>query len=143
MRAPTKTIKKARRLRRNLSLPEARLWRCLKARVPGRPVFQRQHPVGPYVIDFYCAKARLAIEVDGLAHDLANRPARDLLRDSQLTARGITVLRIPAADLIKRLDETADAIVRGQRSFRTSPNHRLAAKLTQAAPASLRGHPRS
>ena len=47
MRAPAKTIDKARRLRRSLSAPEARLWRCLKARAPERPVFRRQHPIGP------------------------------------------------------------------------------------------------
>jgi very-short-patch-repair endonuclease len=112
MRAPTRTIEKARRLRRNLSLPEARLWRCLKTRGPAQPVFRRQHPVGPYVIDFYCAKARLAVEVDGLGHDMGSRPTRDLRRGAWLTARGITLVRIPAADLMQRFDETADAIMR-------------------------------
>jgi very-short-patch-repair endonuclease len=55
-------IGKARHLRRALSSPEARLWTRLRERAPGKPVFRRQHPIGPYVLEFYCARARLAIE---------------------------------------------------------------------------------
>jgi very-short-patch-repair endonuclease len=68
--------------------------------------------MGPYVLDFYCAKARLAIELDGMSHDMGDRPQRDLRRDAWLQARGITVLRIPVVDLTRGIDETADAIVR-------------------------------
>ena len=53
MRPPNETITLARRLRRNLSPPEARLWNRLRERMPGRPVFRRQHPIEPYVLDFY------------------------------------------------------------------------------------------
>lgn len=112
MRAPAKTIDKARRLRRALSAPEARLWRCLKARAPEQPVFRRQHPIGPYVIDFYCAKARLAIEIDGASHDMSDRPHRDARRDAWLAERGVTVMRIAASDLTRRFDDIADAIMR-------------------------------
>ncbi len=112
MRAPRTTIGNAQRLRRALSVPEARLWNRLRARAPGQPVFRRQHPIGPYVLDFYCAKARLAIEIDGVSHDMGSRPQRDLDRDAWLEARGVTVMRIAANELIRRIDETADAIVR-------------------------------
>jgi very-short-patch-repair endonuclease len=112
MRAPTKTVGNAQRLRRTLSVPEARLWSRLRKRVPGKPVFRRQHPIGPYVLDFYCAKARLAVELDGASHDMGDRPRRDIRRDTWLEARGITVLRIAANDLTRGIDEAADAIVR-------------------------------
>jgi very-short-patch-repair endonuclease len=112
MRAPAKTIAKARRLRRKLTPPEARLWRCLKARAPERPVFRRQHPIGPYVIDFYCANARLAIEIDGASHDMGDRPQRDARRDAWLKEHGVTVMRVAAIDLMRCFDETADAIMR-------------------------------
>jgi very-short-patch-repair endonuclease len=112
MRAPAKTVARARRLRRKLTLPEARLWRCLKARAPERPVFRRQHPIGPYVIDLYCAKARLAIEIDGMSHDMSDRPHRDARRDAWLKERGVTVMRVAATDLMQRFEETADAIMR-------------------------------
>jgi very-short-patch-repair endonuclease len=112
MRAPLSTVARARQLRRQLSLPEARLWSRLRARIPGLPAFRRQHPMGPYVLDFYCAKARLAIEIDGIAHDMGDRPQRDLRRQSWLEAQGITVLRIPASELARQFDETADAVIR-------------------------------
>ena len=98
MRAPPNTITNARRLRRNLSPPETLLWSRLRARVPGMPIFRRQHPMGPYVLDFYCAKARLAIEIDGMSHDVADRPQRDIRRDAWLKAEGVTVKRIGAGD---------------------------------------------
>jgi very-short-patch-repair endonuclease len=66
MRAPKKILGKARYLRRKLSVPEVRLWNRLRTRLRGQPVFRRQHPIGPYVLDFYCAKANLAIEIDGM-----------------------------------------------------------------------------
>jgi very-short-patch-repair endonuclease len=95
-----------------MSVPEARLWSRLRQREPGKPVFRRQHPIGRYVLDFYCAKARLAIELDGASHDLGNRPQRDIRRDAWLKERGITVLRIPAKELTGGIDEVADGIVR-------------------------------
>ena len=52
MRAPPNTIANARRLRRNLSPPEALLGSRLRARIPGMPIFRRQHPIWPYVLDF-------------------------------------------------------------------------------------------
>jgi very-short-patch-repair endonuclease len=90
MRAPKETIDKARRLRRSLSPPEARLWSRLRARLPGMPAFRRQHPIGPYVLDFYCAKARLAVEIDGRIHEIGDQPQRDFRRDAWLEAQGVT-----------------------------------------------------
>jgi very-short-patch-repair endonuclease len=112
MRAPSTTIANARRLRRALSPPEARLWSRLRQRAPGLATFRRQHPIGPYVLDFYCAKARLAIEIDGMSHDIGDRPERDLRRDAWLKARGVTMMRIPAGELTTNFGETVDAIVR-------------------------------
>jgi very-short-patch-repair endonuclease len=112
MRAPSKIIGNAQRLRRKLSPPEARLWNRLRARLPGQPIFQRQHPVGPYVLDFYCAKACLGIELDGISHSMGDRPQHDERRDAWLKKHGITVVRIPAGELARDVDEAADAIVR-------------------------------
>jgi very-short-patch-repair endonuclease len=112
MRAPTKTIGIAQRLHGQLSVPEARLWNRLRRRSPGQPVFRRQHPIGPFVLDFYCAKARLAIEIDSASHDMGDRPQRDIRRDAWLEKHGVTVMRIVANDLTRKIDEAADAIVR-------------------------------
>ncbi|MFZ0526090.1 MAG: endonuclease domain-containing protein [Xanthobacteraceae bacterium] len=112
MRAPQKTIGNAQRLRRRLSVPEAQLWRRLRTRAPGKPTFRRQHPVGPYILDFYCAQARLAIEIDGISHDMSDKPQRDMQRDAWLRRHGITIVRIPVSELPRDIDEAADAIVR-------------------------------
>jgi very-short-patch-repair endonuclease len=107
--ATDKAFKNARRLRRDLSLPEKLLW----VRLRGADVrFRRQHPIGPYVLDFYCPAAKLAIEVDGAAHDFGDRPQRDEARTRWLQREGIEVLRIPAKDVLADPDAVADALLR-------------------------------
>ncbi|MEO6042140.1 MAG: DUF559 domain-containing protein [Croceibacterium sp.] len=72
-KAVTGTVRKARRLRREMTLSEVLLWREFRKR-PGGLKFRRQHASGDYVLDFFCSDARLAIEVDGIAHDMGDRP---------------------------------------------------------------------
>jgi very-short-patch-repair endonuclease len=122
MRAPPETIANARRLRRRLSPPEARLWSRLRARAPAAPVFRRQRPIGPYVLDFYCATARLAVENDGMSHDAADRPARDARRDAWLREQGIAVMRAPAIDVARRIYEIADGLVRLAMELAVAPS---------------------
>ncbi|MBV2146857.1 DUF559 domain-containing protein [Sphingobium sp. AS12] len=112
---PPRTVAKARALRQNLSLPEALLWRLLKGQPQGIK-FRRQHPVGPYILDFYAPSAKLGIEIDGVAHDMGDSPAHDATRDAWLLTHGISLLRIPAADVLKDPATTADAIVAYVRS---------------------------
>jgi very-short-patch-repair endonuclease len=84
-----------------MSLPEVLLWRELKRSSGPGPQFRRQHPVGPYVLDFYCARARLCVEVDGYAHGTEDRPARDDRRDRYLAEAGIRVERIAAVSVLQ------------------------------------------
>ncbi len=84
----------------------------MRARSPDLPTFRRQHPIGLYVLDFYCAKARFAVEIDGRSHELDGRPQHDARRDAWLEARGITVMRIAAADVLADVDRTVDGIMR-------------------------------
>ena len=81
-------------LRRNLSPPEATLWNELRARRLAGFKFRRQHPLGPYVADFYCHEARLVVEIDGSMH--AERVEHDRRRDAWMSEQGLTVLRMPA-----------------------------------------------
>jgi very-short-patch-repair endonuclease len=103
----SRAVKSARRLRREMTLPEVILWQALRKQ-PNELKFRRQHPSGPYILDFFCSDARLAIEVDGEAHDRGDRPQRDEARDAWLRATGIETLRIPAVEVLK----DADAVVR-------------------------------
>ena len=90
--------------------PEAAIWTRIRTRQPGRPSFRRQHPIGPYILDFYCAPLNLAIEIDGQIHDLGDNPEHDNRRTAWLNAQGIEVIRFSAADVLKNADEIADAI---------------------------------
>ena len=101
------TVAKARALRRQMSLPEVLLWRELRKR-PGGVRFRRQHPAGPFILDFACLAARLAIEVDGEVHGRAGNPARDEARDEWLAAQDFRTLRIPARAI---LDDVAAVIL--------------------------------
>ncbi|MCR6659245.1 MAG: endonuclease domain-containing protein [Asticcacaulis sp.] len=96
----------ARKLRCDMTPPEARIWARLRVRDTGIS-FRRQYPIGPYVLDFYCAKARLAIEVDGLIHTIADHPERDERRDAWLLEQDITTYRIAASDVMADPDEVA------------------------------------
>jgi very-short-patch-repair endonuclease len=103
------TVLKARKLRKERSLPEALLWRELRQ---SELKFRQQHPAGPFVVDFYCPTAKTCIEIDGIAHDLGDRPESDARRTQWLEAQGYRVVRIAAREVLKAPGEVAEAIVR-------------------------------
>jgi ATP-dependent DNA helicase RecQ len=107
---PSDIIDKARDLRRDMSLPEVQLWQALRGEKLGGLKFRRQHPIPPYVLDFYCAGVRLAVEIDGDSHD--GRAAQDARRDAFLLEQGIRTLRIPARDVLNDLPAVTDHIYR-------------------------------
>lgn len=111
MPASDHAYKNARRLRRNMSLPEVLLWQILRKQ-PGCIKFRRQHPIGRYVLDFYVVELKLGIEIDGMAHDRGDRPACDEERDKWIEAQGMRILRIPAKDILADPAAVADSIVR-------------------------------
>jgi very-short-patch-repair endonuclease len=110
LRQPIRQIKRARTQRRKLSLPEVLLWEELRKR-PGGYKFRKQFPFTPYTIDFACLSARLAIEIDGMAHDMGDAPQRDLRRNWFLSQRGFRTLRIPARDVLQDLESCVNGIV--------------------------------
>jgi very-short-patch-repair endonuclease len=100
----------ARRQRRDLSLPEGLLWRELR-RAPEGIRIRRQHPVGPYVIDFYCAQAKTGFEVDGIVHNMGDRPQTDERRAEWLAQQGIRIVRIPSKEVLADPAAVAAAII--------------------------------
>ncbi|PVM90331.1 endonuclease domain-containing protein [Caulobacter endophyticus] len=106
MRSPVLTLKRARRLRREMTLPETMLWQRLRRRGEDPPL-RRQHPVGVYILDFYCSAARLAVEIDGAGHDTADQARHDARRDAWLASQGIEIMRIAAGDFLRDPDEVA------------------------------------
>ncbi len=106
MDAPRETRRRAKRLRGRLSLPEGLLWRRIKASQFQGLHFRKQHPLGPYVLDFYCDALKLCIEVDGGFHGTEDRPERDARRDAWLSRQGICTLRISARTVLRDMEAT-------------------------------------
>ena len=100
LRAPDFIRDRARALRRTMTAPERTLWALLKRNQQGLH-FRRQHPVGPFVLDFYCASARMCVEIDGPTH--ADRAQQDVRRSAWLWSREqIRVLRFSAEEIEMR-----------------------------------------
>ncbi|WP_172272362.1 endonuclease domain-containing protein [Caulobacter sp. RHG1] len=104
METTRETVLNARRLRRRMSPPEARLWSALRGGQLDGLKFRRQHPIGRCVLDFYCAPLRLAVEIDGYDHCIDGRPERDVARDRWLMTQGVRTLRIPAQHVMTSVD---------------------------------------
>ncbi len=110
MEAPKATVARARSLRRRMTPPEARLWVQLRRKAQGLR-FRRQHPIGPFVLDFYCDSARLAVEVDGQQHWLGAAQLWDIERDEWLAFRGVRTLRLSAALIFEDPDTAVRTIL--------------------------------
>ena len=123
----------ALRLRRAMTPPEIALWLALRRNDAGLR-FRRQCPAGPYVLDFYCAPARLAIEVDGESHARGDRPARDRVRDAWCAERSVQVVRYPAAALLADLD----AVLRQMMAIAIQRRDLFVAETSLAPSVSLR-----
>ena len=122
---PRDAVKRARKLRNEMSLPEGLLWRELRKR-PGGFKFRRQHPAGDYVLDFYCAAVRLAIEVDGFAHDTGRVAMADKRRSEWLRSQHVATTRIPAKAILDDLNAVVERLAeiceqRAQRRLENPP----------------------
>lgn len=84
-------LQAAHELRQPQTPAEQKLWSCLRNRQLNGLKFRRQHPIGKFIIDFYCAEAKLCIEVDGDSH--AEQIEYDQARTEYLNERGYTVMR--------------------------------------------------
>ena len=102
---------KARRLRRIPTEAEKSLWKALRRDQIRGVSFRRQHPIGRYVLDFYCPSARLAIEVDGGQHASGQQKESDLSRDQWLAAQGIRILRFWNNDVLSNLEGVLQTII--------------------------------
>jgi len=93
-----------------MNLTEALVWSRLRGRQIDGWKFRRQHPIGPYVVDFYCPAARLVVEIDGPGHDHPAQWAYDERRDAWLEAQGYGVVRINAEDISDDLGQALDGV---------------------------------
>ena len=106
MLAMTIKADRARRLRRDSTDAERLLWRHLRDRVAIGAKVRRQHPIGPYVVDFVCLDRKLVIEIDGGQHGGAN----DARRTAWLESEGYAVLRFWNNEMLEQTESVLSAI---------------------------------
>ena len=124
LKTPIKQVKRARTLRRQMSLPEVLLWRALQPRPDGLK-FRKQFPIEGITVDFACLSHRLIVEVDGEQHSLSDQPRRDRARDAFLKREGFEVMRIAAREVLTNLEGVIQSIV--ARCGEVGPLHQPAA----------------
>ena len=99
---------RARELRKNSTLSEVILWNHLKRKRANGLDFDRQRVIGNYIVDFYCSKLKLVIEVDGDSHN--DKYVYDANRDKYLQSLGLTVLHVEDMDVKFRIDSVIYSI---------------------------------
>ena len=99
---------KAQELRKNMTKEERKLWYEYLSKYPMR--FRRQVAIGNYILDFYCAKAKLAVELDGSQHYEPEVEIYDAQRTAYLNDQGICVLRFSNLDVLQNLRGVCQAI---------------------------------
>ncbi len=108
-RIPPRLRALARAMRGRQSDAEAAVWWLVRSRNLGVK-FRRQHPIGRFVLDFYCPELRLAIEVDGSQHAEDAARARDAARSVALRQQGIRVIRFTNLEVLLESEAVAEAI---------------------------------
>ncbi|TKT71857.1 endonuclease domain-containing protein [Afipia massiliensis] len=101
----------ARKLRKQLTPQEIKLWSRLRALKPLGYHFRRQAPIGAYIVDFACLRRHLLLEVDGGQHGLAPGMERDIRRDRFLVSHGFRVLRFWNSDIDQNLEGVMERIL--------------------------------
>jgi cyclase len=99
----------AKELRENMTAGETILWMYLKNKIGGLK-FRRQHPIGVYIADFYCHKAKLIIEIDGSIHDLPGIRQKDDIRQKELEGWGYEVIRFSNEQVLTQIETVLETI---------------------------------
>ena len=108
MKSSEKILRNAQTLRKNMTKEERHLWYDFLKTYPVQ--FNRQHPIGQYIVDFYCYKAKLVVELDGSQHCEPAEIEYDLHRTEFLKQSGLFVLRISNLDVMKQFRSVCETI---------------------------------
>ena len=103
-------IKRARELRLNVTPQEEILWNQLRNRKLEGFKFRRQHPIGKFIVDFFCYEKMLIVEIDGSVHNVKFQSECDQGRTSILEGLGIRVIRFSNEEIEKDLNSVIDKI---------------------------------
>jgi very-short-patch-repair endonuclease len=108
IRALSPIQQRARELRQEMTPAEKLLWQRLRNRQLAGLKFRRQHPLDRFIVDFYCAAARLIVEIDGPIHDF--QPERDSARTAELEQKGYRLIRFQNEQVLNDLETVLTAI---------------------------------
>jgi UDP-N-acetylmuramoylalanine-D-glutamate ligase/very-short-patch-repair endonuclease len=111
LRVSKRLIQMARELRKRATPPEQLLWELLRNRRLSGLKFRRQHPLGGFVADFYCAAAQLIIELDGAVHQEPTQQERDRVRQQVLQMYGIACLRFTNREVFQHTEQVLQRIL--------------------------------
>jgi very-short-patch-repair endonuclease len=100
---------RSKQLRKSLTPAEQKLWKNLRNRNLGNYKFRRQHPIGPFIVDFYCAAVKLVIEIDGSSH--IYQEEYDQTRTIWLEDQGYHVIRFRNDAVLQEVDSVTEEIV--------------------------------
>jgi len=89
---------------------EQKLWERLRNRRLCGAKFRRQHPIGAYIVDFYCHEAKLIVELDGSSHLGADQAEYDRTRSNELRSIGMRVLRFWNHEILNYIEQVVEAI---------------------------------
>ena len=100
----------AKTLRKTTTTTESLLWRHLRSRQINELKFRRQHAIGPYIADFYCAELQLIIEIDGDVHDVESVRLKDQIRNEYLREHGFEFIRVTNDDVLRNIEGVLEHI---------------------------------
>ncbi len=112
----------ARQLRNNSTQSEIRLWKYLKGKQMMGYDFHRQKPIDNYIVDFFCNKLKLAIELDGFSHYIKKIYAKDLEKEKKLKQLEINVIRFQDSEVLHRIDNVIAVIQEYIEKFESQNN---------------------
>ncbi len=100
----------SRELRKQMTDAERLLWRKIRKRQIKDLQFYRQRPIGDHIVDFYCPKAKLIVEIDGGQHYEISNEKKDKIRDRGFKSSGLKVLRFQNIDILKNINSVVRKI---------------------------------
>jgi very-short-patch-repair endonuclease len=118
----------ARQLRRVCTDAERKLWRYIRNRQISGLKFRRQHPIGSFILDFYCEELRFGIELDGGQHYSDSGQAQDTRRTAMLREKGVRILRFSNLDVLNNIEGVVTAILQSVAALTSAFSRKSEAK---------------
>ena len=111
----------SRQLRENMTDAERQLWSKIRMKQLKGYQFYRQKPIGDYIVDFFCPRAKLVIEVDGSHHLVGEKIEYDRIRAEYLSSLGLRVLRFTNTDVLTHINGVIESIIENMEKIPLSP----------------------